>query len=493
MKKLLLLVLIGFLAACEQAVVEEVPTTYQITYELTHLNIQRRFSYDEGERLFLVSTKQDGYEFKGWFLDAALTIPFTDTLMPARNFTLYPGFQKILPPPDIDITFTPVTTRDELALPEICRVRDATQEIVFDDVAVGFPLPPSRTSTTGELRVKVIFIDFPDFEGTRSAEELAGFFEDYVEGVDDYFTTQSFNQLRFVWDVHPGFIRMEDNFYDYTFARQVYGKENDLDYIVQRAVFISDPYVDYSDVDIVVVFLNPDVPEHLADVSPAWPLNPTNAIATEEGPVLNLTFIAGDGVRIGWYTLAHEIGHLLGLMDLYNYLWQQENPSDPLTQANIFMGLFDMMSFGTDSPWGNNTELLGWNKYLLNWINEDQVRCLDASIPSTTVHLLEPNHIDSSNEKIIATKITDTMILISEVKDKNPYCTRCRGGVYSYIVDTTILNGLGPIRMLLPEHSEKELYEDAYLSQGQTLTYQNITIEHLGTFEGKVVVNVTIN
>jgi hypothetical protein len=37
------------------------------------------------------------------------------------------------------------------------------------------------------------------------------------------------------------------------------------------------------------------------------------------------------------------------------------------------------------------------------------------------------------------------------------------------------------------------LYEDAYLSQGQTLTYQNITIEHLGTFEGKVVVNVTIN
>jgi M6 family metalloprotease-like protein len=238
---------------------------------------------------------------------------------------------------------------------------------------------------------------------------------------------------------------------------------------------------------MVIVFLNPDIPEALADVSPAWPLDRVGAIATEEGAIYNATFIAGDAVRIGYPIIAHEIGHLFGLIDLYDYQWQVDNPTNDWLRQFKFTGIYDFMNWANASDWGDNRDMLAWQRYLLDWITDEQVRCVDRATSSVTTHLLAPSHEDSPEHKMVVVPLTNTSALVVEVKDRNLYCIACNGGVYTYVIDTAIYNGQGPIRMVRPEHSQMDLFQDAYLKLGQQVTYENITIEYVDDFVYPIV------
>jgi len=378
--------------------------------------------------------------------------------------------------------------KSNLIDPEFCKIRSAREGEV---ITTGFPIPNYRIPSKGEVNVQAFFIDFPDYKGTRTTSQLNSFFTTYSQGIDSFFTTQSYNKLKFKWNLHPGFITLDENFYDFDLTRLNLSGSNDLDYILRSAIDISDELIDYNGIDFIIVFLNPDIPEKLADVSPAWPLDENWAIVTNEGKIYNATFIAGDAVTIGYSIMAHEIGHLFGLDDLYNFRWYENNPTNDYMRLYMFTGYYDLMSYAFGTK-GENYELLGWSKFLLDWITEDQVRCLDASKASLTTHQLVSNHLVSSYEKLVVVRLSNTKALVFEVKSLNSYCALCKGGVYTYIVDSSIASGAGPIRMLKPEHSKEEYFEDSYLSKDQSLVYERIKITNKGIQNNKVVVEVEI-
>jgi M6 family metalloprotease-like protein len=319
-----------------------------------------------------------------------------------------------------------------------------------------------------------LFVDFPDYQGTMTDEELETFFQSYIEGINTFFDIQSFGRMTFQFDRHPGFLRMSRPTSELALNR-IKGTR-DLDGVIREAIRVSDEFVDYSSTDMVIVFMNPDIPESVADVSPAWPMPEGGGFVTNEGRVYNATIIAGDGLRIGYSTIAHEIGHLFGLADLYAYNWQVNNPSNDWLFQFVYMGLFDFMSMGDPTHFGDNRDMLAWQRYLLDWITNEQVRCVDPSTPSQTIHELIASHLDEDGSKMVVVPFTATKALVVEVKAQNRYCVVCSGGVYTYVVDTEINNGAGPIRFVRPNHSTQQLFQDAYLSAGQQLVYENVTI-----------------
>jgi M6 family metalloprotease-like protein/uncharacterized repeat protein (TIGR02543 family) len=529
-RKIFILILLSFLAACEsstennneQALLEEplvttqteetLEETYELRYHLAHADRIRSISYLAGEEIILFNANRDGYSFGGWYLDEDLTIPVESITMPNKDVDVYPKWELIeVVLPDIDeeisevaeedpkieeeisVFLSGITAREDLASTDICRLRSTTENT---PIKVGFPLPQERLSSTGELTVQVFFVDFDDYEGVRSNEELEIFMDDYIEGIDHFYSTQSYGQLTFNWQLHPGYVRMNEQFYDYNFKRHRMDgtpQSNDLDYIIRSAITQSDGEIDYTGVEFIVVFLNPDIPEELADVSPAWPMMRNGGFVTNEGTIYNATFIAGDGVRIGWSTIAHEMGHLLGLVDLYDYEWQKDNPTNDWYRQFVFMGIYDLMAMSPHPMWGDNSEFLGWHKYLLNWITDDQVRCLDASVTSETTHRIVANHENSDEEKLVVIQFTPNLALVSEVKDSNPSCEKCQGGVYTYLVDSSVRNGQGPIRMIRPEDSFDQFFEDAYIETGQSLVYENITISVESQDDQGTIVSVRIS
>jgi M6 family metalloprotease-like protein len=369
--------------------------------------------------------------------------------------------------------------------PLLCQIDDKNK----DSVRVGFPNSLSRLPSQGEINVQVLFIDFPDQVGTKSDKELEDFFEDYTTGIEKFFEDQSLGRVQFDWYLEPGFVRIPRNFNDLRMTRD---NSVDLDSVLRQAVDVSDAKVDYSNIDMIIVFLNPDIPEELADVSPAWPLEGEGGIKTAEKTIFNATFIAGDAVRIGYPIIAHEIGHLFGLVDLYKYNWLDDNPQRDQDRQFEFVGVFDFMNIAPPShQYGDNRDMLGWQRYLLDWITDDEIHCLSNEKSSVSRHLLTPV-AEEGGTRMVVTRLSETQVLVTELKTKNPYCELCSGGVYHYLVDTTIRNGQGPIQMLRPEHSSMNLFQDAYISLGQTFNYENVTVQFEDTIRDQVIVSIEI-
>jgi hypothetical protein len=93
---------------------------------------------------------------------------------------------------------------------------------------------------------------------------------------------------------------------------------------------------------------------------------------------------------------------------------------------------------------------------------------------------------------MLVVRLSNTQALVAEVRAQNKYCVLCSGGVYTYLIDTTIRNGNGALQLLRPEHSTMKLFQDAYLSVGQSITYNNVTIQFESQQRDQVVISVLI-
>lgn len=294
-----------------------------------------------------------------------------------------------------------ISEAPQRAAPFTARCRPGSRA---EQYTAGFPLPQWARSSTGSLRVAVLFVDFADATPTHSTREESdsslGYFERYLEA-------SSGGLLDVEIVPHHVWLRAE---YDVAHFENEHFRGGLLDQkISDHAVQLADDDFDFSHIDVVLTVLPSTLfggggnegPDVSADG------NTMRAIRINHGHRQgSYVTYSGSDVRHPthnpWGRLAvHELMHSLGLEDLYwehtlgFRLWPIGHPLAPPelpegeSWALIEFGMMQLNGYNR-VPFGGPTrdrrlEMLAWSKWQLGWLDPDQIECITDE--ATTVRL----------------------------------------------------------------------------------------------------------
>lgn len=326
------------------------------------------------------------------------------------------------------------------------------------DVNLGFPRIANRTKAIGECKVTVIFVDFSDAPATRTPQDV--FSKSISPASENYFSAVSYGNFKLNFDPQYKWLRMSKPSTGYGWSPLTF--TNHKAYI-QEAISLADPTVDFSKSDAFLIVSNPDA--GAISNGPAFCATPGNGI-TVDGITLDNGATSGRDL-IAWSNglwLPHEFGHSLALADLYPFTGGGQK----------FVGEFSLMG----NIFGTAPEFFGWERWLLGWINDNQVICSN-SLASGKIMLTPVEKKDGI--KLLVIPINGNSAIVVESRRNLGYDIKIpKSGPLVYLIDTKVATGAGVLKVLpLDETDVKKL--QAPLSIGQTLTYNNITIKFIST------------
>ncbi|MEV2246760.1 M6 family metalloprotease domain-containing protein [Streptomyces sp. NPDC049970] len=296
----------------------------------------------------------------------------------------------------------------------------------------GIPTPPGYARSTGRIKALNLMIDFPDAQATEpAADRLAEFFPQ----TSDWFSTSSYGRLTYQPEAPVDeWLRMPLPFSEYGIER---GSPYEPGYrkLVKDLVTVADPKVDFSAYDLVNVLVTPNAGPSALDTVLSVTFSGNDDAPFADGvPLANTSFVysrqddgSGSYPETGYRVLPHENGHVFGLPDLYTM------------EGGGSVGHWDIMS----EDWGANNDLLGWHKWKLGWLDNDQVSC--AAAPGTSEHTLEPL-ATTGGSKLAFVPLTAQSGWAVEVRtpEGNDEAV-CRPGVLIYEVSSDVDTGQGPV------------------------------------------------
>ncbi|WP_234434079.1 M6 family metalloprotease domain-containing protein [Streptomyces sp. NRRL F-5126] len=345
-----------------------------------------------------------------------------------------------------------------------CRISAGRSSTV--QLSEGVPTSSGYAHSTGEIHTLNLMIDFPDAPGEGTAMDR---FHEFFPQTTRWFKTASYGRL----DYHPEapikhWLRMPKPFKAYGINR---GSPYEPGYhrLVNDIVATADPQVDFSKYDLINILVTPNAgPSALDTVLSVTFSGNKDAPHADGVPLSNTSFVysrqddgSGSYKHTGYRVLPHENGHTFGLPDLYT------------TRGGGSVGHWDIMS----EDWGADNDLLGWHKWKLGWLDDNQVSC--ASSTGTMERELKPLETPGGR-KLIFIPVSHNAGYAVEVRTHagNDDAV-CRPGVLIYHVDASVDTGRGPISVSdSTKHSggctrqpnvEAEL-SDATYKPGQTFT-----------------------
>ncbi|SDL06744.1 M6 family metalloprotease domain-containing protein [Streptomyces indicus] len=297
----------------------------------------------------------------------------------------------------------------------------------------GMPTAPGYSRSTGEVRALNLMVDFPDARGEGSAMDRYG---EFFPQTQKWFETSSYGRLAYRADAPvKDWLTMPRKFSAYGIER---GAPFDPGYrtLVEDIVRAADPDVDFAAYDLVNILVTPNAgPSALDTVLSVTFAGNHEAPMADGVPVSNASFVysrqddgSGSYAETGYRVLPHENGHVFGLPDLYT------------ADGGGAVGHWDIMS----EDWGANNDLLGWHKWKLGWLDDNQVRC--AATPGVSEHLLSPLASRSDGTKLTFVPLNEQMGYALEVRTRagNDEAV-CKPGVLVYRVDADVDTGQGPV------------------------------------------------
>ena len=365
---------------------------------------------------------------------------------------------------------TPVSiARDE------CRLVQGAQppNSVESRFSTAFPFNAENVNPVGEMKILVIPVDWSNHQG--STENLTREFAQ-VHTFTNLFTTMSEGRLTFRTTPLDKWHRLSEPIENYP---QEWSSDFNTK-VVQEAVDLVDPEVNFSQVDLIILVFpdNPPIPttKHLEygfasmqnfnDYPYSSPVRggspDPRAIFSDEGFVRN--YVGGANyfdhpLRPLWTYLAHEVGHVISLPDWY--IREANLGNDFLPGLNFAVGpmsSWDLMST-QDGP---SRTYSSWTRWLLGWLGDDRVVCLDLSTLGTSsdfeVELL-PLDLYAPGTKTVMIKVSDHEAVVVESRravfpdhdlifweqvGRKPY------GILAYLVDSEKGNSRGTLAVVPP-------------------------------------------
>ena len=310
--------------------------------------------------------------------------------------------------------------------------------------SVGFPINPGRIPALGNVNVAVLFVDFPDapaLQGRTAAADEEGsthdLFGQIVSDAKRYLKAMSYGAFDVTFRPLHRWLRMPHNLSShYRDYESGYARGERRSSLIGHAIGLADPDFDFEDIDSVVVIAAPEadsIQQGIAQWGPFY----------ADGQTIRSAISLGSRDR-QWpdgLTIAHELGHNLGLPDLYDGHAKFDLEERRHDEVARFVGLFGRMGGGI-STWLTAPEIFAWSRWQLGWLRDTQVACV-KSFPASVQ--LTPLPIPGG-VKAVVVPLTETTALVVESRRLLGYDLYLRKeGALVYKIDTSVQSGEGPI------------------------------------------------
>lgn len=296
-------------------------------------------------------------------------------------------------------------------------------------------------------------------------------------GAKKFLDTQSYRRAIFVFDTTSKVFRINKKSTSYKLIQDGQGDGRAL---IQDAITAADPEIDFSQYDFVTVV----PPANTTTIKFSGTItggldNFTSAEKKFSSSIYigqnKLSNMSARG--FGWSFLSHEIGHVLGLM--HPYYQRDGGPG----------AIWDLMgNGGTSVP-----ELIGWHRFLLGWISDNEILCLSNAGTGTYEKTINPINSTSKGKKFVLIGISPTTAIALESRRVSTFdkLSTKEQGLLAYLVDVTKGDDQGIISILGPNKTFKEGQSLGTLTAGQKFTYGNLTIQLLASTKSGDKVRIT--
>ncbi len=307
-----------------------------------------------------------------------------------------------------------ITSSNLLSDIKICKTIDLSSSSGNN----GFPRPNSVITKTKAniLVLPIVFDDLPYTEKDFKSLSMA------MEYVSKFFAKMSFGRfnLEVAYPSKELWVKMNKPAAEYGIFPNKPQQNNVA--IVKDAINLASPKIDFDKYDAVI--LESGYTEKTAIGQGFIGETFKGQTGSAKGVTLQMGTAIGSPLII-----SHELGHaLFALEDLYIFL-NSNRPSVPDPQP---AGKWDLMS-------DNSGDFFAWNKYLMGWLRDEEVRCVTNQNESTH-YLVNVN--SESGEKLVLINLSQGVTIAIENRD-DIYTTD--HGLLVYKIDTNINHGNGPI------------------------------------------------
>lgn len=327
---------------------------------------------------------------------------------------------------------TSITPVADLSPVEVCKTIDLTSRGVGSN---GFPRPANLANGKSEIKILALPIIFEEIPFTDS--DLSKL-QNALKQTSDFYAKASYNRIQLTFDIPAKnlWVKLKTTAKDYGILPNKPQQNNEI--IVKDTFLLADQQIDFSGYDSVVIE---------SGYSPLTSVGQGfggQVFSTKTGNINGATLEIGRAAGSA-SIIAHELGHsIYGLEDLYVFL----NSQRPSVPEPVPGGRWDVMSDASSL-----NEFFGWNKLLMGWIKDEEVRCIQNQASST--HYLS-DFSNSLGTKLLLINLKPGVTIAME--SRNIYSSG--QGLLVYKIDTNINHGDGPItaeKLLLRKGEKKSI------------------------------------
>ena len=338
------------------------------------------------------------------------------------------------------------------------------------DLYIGFPRDGKYPPAVGDRKTVVLFVDFADLSPNKDA--INEYKKVQVPHTEKTFEMISYGKYRLKFEIVEKYYRLPgsaDSYLKAGFDNHELSKvarAMDHNKVINETLKAADSDIDFSKYDFLNI-ITPDWKDTVeagASGAAGFNIDGKSFFLSSSGPAGDYI---GKPTLINW--LNHEVGHLLGLTHIYNYYDQSDSAPWDLMGATYAM-----------------TDLIGWNKFFLSWIEDSQVNCLSSTSTTQSVHLLTSVGSSTPGTKMVIIKLSPTTALGIENRRQTEIdkLKSSDEGVIVYKIDTTKVGGTGAIKVLsnlnkiVPDRAGNAVPLST-MTPGESITTDGFTIKVL--------------
>jgi len=322
-----------------------------------------------------------------------------------------------------------------------CRMQESEE---FNSASNMFRTGISNLELKEPIRALIYFVDFSDQVSTLLNKTNL---QPVTNQISSYFAAISEGSIRFKWTQNKNINRLPKSLREYGVSSRLH--LNQSIQIIKDAQEIAFKIYTHEAFDYFIVITPSEISRSQ--------LSTSLSLLRSDSEVINSTILANDFWSSGksWTIPAHEIGHALGLLDLYSYASAETVTLEPSAYLKQFqyMKYFDLMNW----PTGPAPEIGAWSRWELGVLKYEQVKCLPPLLTETNLEPLEGQDVGI---KALFLKISEFQMIVIENRQALgfdialPVSAR---GVIIYMVNLREKSGLGPQRLIQLNYSKENV------------------------------------